>query len=169
MVRKYLLTKTIPCPANSQRLAVNPRSLGFSSYVADSIRKIVLDVMACSWQQFATLKIDCSAPRTFLPLGEFRLAAIGRSKTSVFPNFSHEKIFVSPVRGHNRLWAIYSDRPFEQRRSKWAISQLCGPPNYACARTDLAVVPNPAVPPQAGGNTCIAGSLTSCGNLSGGK
>jgi len=38
---------------------------------------------------------------------------------------------------------------------------------YACSRTDLAALPNLAVSPQAGGNTCAAGSLTACGNLSG--
>lgn len=46
-------------------------------------------------------------------------------------------------------------------------SMLCGPPSYLCSRSDTTVTPNPSVPPQAGPNTCTAGSLQSCGNLNG--
>ncbi len=43
----------------------------------------------------------------------------------------------------------------------------CGPPTYNCSRNDLIPAPNPAVPPQVGPNTCSAGSLNTCGNLTG--
>ena len=43
----------------------------------------------------------------------------------------------------------------------------CGPPTYNCSRSDLLSAPNPAVPPQVGSNPCTAGSLNSCGNLTG--
>jgi hypothetical protein len=43
----------------------------------------------------------------------------------------------------------------------------CGPPTYNCSRNDLIPAPNPAVPPQVGPNTCTAGSLNTCGNLTG--
>ena len=43
----------------------------------------------------------------------------------------------------------------------------CGPPTYPCSRSDLRTAANPAVPPQVGPNTCIAGSLNTCGNLTG--
>ncbi len=42
-----------------------------------------------------------------------------------------------------------------------------GAPNYSAARTDLTAVTFPAVPPQAGPNTCVAGALYNCGNLTG--
>ncbi len=45
------------------------------------------------------------------------------------------------------------------------ISSTCGPPGYACSRTDLAITQNPAVPPKVGPNNCTAGSLAACGNL----
>ncbi len=40
-------------------------------------------------------------------------------------------------------------------------------PNYSSARTDLTAVAFPVVPPQAGPNTCAAGALYNCGNLTG--
>ena len=47
-----------------------------------------------------------------------------------------------------------------------STSQACGPANgYACFRSDLNTTQYPSVPPQVGPNTCMAGNLTSCGNL----
>jgi len=43
----------------------------------------------------------------------------------------------------------------------------CGPPSYPCSRSDLATVAVEAVPPQMGPNSCTAGNLQSCGNLTG--
>lgn len=43
----------------------------------------------------------------------------------------------------------------------------CGPPTYPCSRSDLLLAPNPAVPPKVGPNNCVAGSLNTCGNLTG--
>src|SRR5437667_6443209 len=43
----------------------------------------------------------------------------------------------------------------------------CGPPTYPCSRSDLLRAPNPAVPPKVGPNNCVAGSLNTCGNLTG--
>src|SRR5262249_5405753 len=42
-----------------------------------------------------------------------------------------------------------------------------GPPAYNCARTDTNVRVLPLVPPRAGANTCTAGNLQNCGNLTG--
>ena len=48
----------------------------------------------------------------------------------------------------------------------FAIGGASGP-NYSLARTDLNTVTLGAVPPQMGPNACVAGSLNTCGNLTG--
>ena len=52
-------------------------------------------------------------------------------------------------------------------RSRSNSGTTCGPPTYPCSRSDLLRAPNPAVPPKVGPNNCVAGSLNTCGNLTG--